>query len=732
MGIVYKALQTKLGRIVALKVLLGGSLAGERDIHRFQKEAQTLGRLQHSNIVQVFEVGEHQGLPFFALEYCPQGSLASFLQGRHLSALDAAQLVSTLAIAMAAAHQAGVIHRDLKPANVLLAADGSPKIGDFGLAKKQDESGLTASGAVMGTPNYMAPEQARGDHKQIGPAADIYALGGILYECLTGRPPFQGGTALETMCHVLEQEPIPPRKLQPSVPSDLETICLKCLAKSPQNRYSSADALAADLARFQRQEPIQARRTHWTERLWRRIRRNPVTSALILTVMILITSVVFLSLSSPRNSHSPLVIGPSTSQDDLQAIIQELDRTDPGWRLEELDKNRPPLRDEDNSALRLQAAYKLLPSDWQKRYDHLQESKPHLLAVMHNSGPVPPEDLVTLRDLRQSVEPALREALAMADLPQGRHPVKYNRTYLETSFDARSVYAVASLLHLSFSEQLHLGNHQSACRVCRALINLGRSMHNVLSTTSQLQRIAAVQTGLGYLEVELAHGSPGDSELQAIQKILEREAQEDLLLLVAKTYRGEMHWFMSAVKAGDKKMAEFTWEKGRLKEELQDLPQDPEARQKQHALLLRHLNSFVEIARLPAHEQTEKVTRWQEEGPYWLRGISDILPMIARSCLVHNAKVRCAWVAVAVERYRMRHSRWPSSLGELKSDFLNKMPFDPFDGKPLRYRVLPDGIVVYSIGPNLQDDGGVEVISAPVHSDGDICFRLWNPERRVK
>ncbi len=218
-----------------------------------------MARLQHPNIVQVFEVGEHGGQPYFSLEFCPGGTLEKKLAATPLPPQQAAALVEALARAMHAAHAKGVIHRDLKPANVLFAEDGTPKVSDFGLAKMLDEDGRTATGALLGTPSYMAPEQAGGRAGEIGPAADVYALGAILYACLAGRAPFKSATSLETVRQLREQEPVSPRLLNRQVPRDLETICLKCLLKEPLRRYESAEALAADLGRWRAGEPIRAR-----------------------------------------------------------------------------------------------------------------------------------------------------------------------------------------------------------------------------------------------------------------------------------------------------------------------------------------------------------------------------------------------------------------------------------------------------------------------------------------
>jgi WD40 repeat protein len=280
MGVVYRARQVKAGRVVALKVIRAGAHAGEAGRARFRAEAEAMARLDHPNIAQVYEVGEHQGLPFFSLEFCPGGSLGDRLARRPLPPGEAAGLVETLARAMHHAHAHGVIHRDLKPANVLFGDEGRPKVTDFGLAKRRDAAGQTGSGAVLGTPSYMAPEQAGGKGKEVGPAADVYALGAILYECLTGRPPFLAATPLDTLRQVIAEDPVPPSRLQPGVPRDLEIIGLKCLRKEPHKRYASAADLADDLGRFLRSEPIQARPVSRGERVHLWCRRNPALAAL--------------------------------------------------------------------------------------------------------------------------------------------------------------------------------------------------------------------------------------------------------------------------------------------------------------------------------------------------------------------------------------------------------------------------------------------------------------------
>lgn len=289
MGVVYRAHQDSLHRVVALKMLSAGPGASGTLLARFHAEAEAVARLKHPHIVQIYEVGEAGGRPFFSLEYVEGGSLADRLDGTPLVPDEAARLVATLAAAIDFAHQSGIVHRDLKPANVLLAADGTPRITDFGLAKQlQSDSGWTRTGEIMGTPSYMAPEQAGGVTKNIGPACDVYALGAILYELLTGRPPFKGQDAVDTVLLVLSEEPVAPRRLNPKIPRDLETICLKCLEKTPRRRYESAAALAADLRRFLDRAPIVARPVSIVERGTKWARRRPAVAALLLVSVLAI------------------------------------------------------------------------------------------------------------------------------------------------------------------------------------------------------------------------------------------------------------------------------------------------------------------------------------------------------------------------------------------------------------------------------------------------------------
>ncbi len=288
-SVVYKARQPALDRLVALKMILASPAADAEERARFRLEAEAVAHLEHPHIVPIYEVGAQAGRPYFALEYVAGGTLARKLAGMPLPGREAAALLETLARAMHWAHQRGIVHRDLKPANVLLTADGRPKIADFGLAKRLEAAAtLTHTGSVMGTPAYMAPEQAVGKNREVGPAADVYALGTILYEMLTGRPPFLGATPLDVLAQVVDADPVAPSRLQPKVPRDLETICLKCLHKEPLRRYASAADLADDLRRFQAGRPIRARPVGWPGRVVKWVRRRPGVAALTAAVVVVV------------------------------------------------------------------------------------------------------------------------------------------------------------------------------------------------------------------------------------------------------------------------------------------------------------------------------------------------------------------------------------------------------------------------------------------------------------
>jgi serine/threonine-protein kinase len=291
MGVVYKAFQPSLKRVVALKMIVD-ALAEATALARFRAEAEAVAQLQHPNIIQIYEIGEHEGRPFLSLEYVDGGTLSKKLTRMLPMPREAAQMVEVLARAMHFAHQRGIIHRDLKPSNILLTREGTLKISDFGLAKQTrtdagDAAGpVTRTGDVVGTPSYMAPEQASGLKRLIGPATDVYALGVILYELLTGQPPFASDLPMVAMRRVVMEEPLPPSRLQPRVPRDLETICLTCLEKKPQHRYASAEALADDLRAFLAGDAIRARPASPLERLARWARHQPTTAVLLVVAVV--------------------------------------------------------------------------------------------------------------------------------------------------------------------------------------------------------------------------------------------------------------------------------------------------------------------------------------------------------------------------------------------------------------------------------------------------------------
>jgi serine/threonine protein kinase len=291
LGRVCKARQLSTNRFVALKTtLLNGLSYVPRERARFQCEVEALACLSHPNIVPLFEAGESDAMLFSTMELCEGGSLSQKCKGKPLSVREAARIVETLAQAMHCTHEHGVIHRNLKPSTILFSADGTLKVAGFGLARKLDAPDFAEDGSIVGTAAYMAPEQAAGRNKEVGPPADIYALGGILYVLLTGGPPFQAATPLETLLQVREQEPVPPHRLTPGVPRDLEAICLKCLAKEPSRRYASAAALADDLGRFPRGQPISARRVSRSERIIKWVRRNAFVAATVAAMLLLLVA----------------------------------------------------------------------------------------------------------------------------------------------------------------------------------------------------------------------------------------------------------------------------------------------------------------------------------------------------------------------------------------------------------------------------------------------------------
>ena len=384
MAVVFRARQEVLDRIVALKMLVGGTMASPESLGRLKQEARAVAQLQHPGIVQIHEVGEHRGLPYLSLEYVSGGTLHNWLHGRPLPPIDAALIVEQLARTTAFAHERGIVHRDLKPANVLLAElppdpqasatvnvgkhsdqqdPSNPnirtKISDFGLARMNDGlSQLTATGQIIGTPSYMAPEQASGSADAASPALDIYSLGAILYELLTGRPPFRGATLFETLEQVRSNDPVSPRHLQPRTPRDLETICLKCLEKNPARRYSSALALANELRCFLNGESITARPAGIVERWGKWIRKNPAVTALTLLVVVLFfySEAAILNEARRANHNEKAAINDSRRADQERALAnQERKRAEESARLADEARQQAETAREQAEAARQQA-----------------------------------------------------------------------------------------------------------------------------------------------------------------------------------------------------------------------------------------------------------------------------------------------------------------------------------------------------------------------------------------
>ena len=329
MGVVYRAWEPKLARTVALKIVPSGPMTGSRERKHWLSEARCVTRVRHPNIVQIHEAGEADGWLYLVLEFVPGGSLKERLRGP-LPPRAAAELMRPVAAAMTAVHTAGLLHLDLKPSNILLdsAPDGpvetrAPKVADFGIARPlaDRDASATSLAGPWGTPSYMAPEQATASRAGVGAAADIHALGAILYELLTGRPPFQGASTLETLDQVRGQKPVPPRRLNPKIPRDLETIALKCLEKNPSRRYASAEALADDLNRFLEGRPIKARPVSPIEHAWRWCRRQPVIAALAATLLLTLIGSFLGLLALLRRSEAQR----SRSEANYQVASRSLD-----------------------------------------------------------------------------------------------------------------------------------------------------------------------------------------------------------------------------------------------------------------------------------------------------------------------------------------------------------------------------------------------------------------------
>lgn len=425
MGVIYKARQVKLDRIVALKMMLLGPCTGEEEVARFRNEAESIARLHHPNIVQIYEVGEAAGHPYFALEFIDGGNLAAQRSSILRPSPWAAQLIALVARAVHHSHQRNIIHRDLKPANILFQRRGEetgltddyilrspdwpacvPKVTDFGLAKRIDLAGdQTRTGTLLGTPNFMAPEQAAGERQQVGPAADIYALGAILYDLLTGRPPFQGDSMLAVLQQARSAEPIAPSRLNPKVPQDLETICLKCLEKDPHARYQSASDLADDLTRFLHDEPIQARPASVWRTGWKWVKRQPLFAALVGMVIFATVALTFLTFFAYWSSHR-LIDNRKRMKNALEVLIEH----------QRLSSSVMDAETSERGYLLTGDKAHLVPYD-----QAIQQIHPTLdrLEALTNDNPQQLERLNVLRGLIEDRLQKLEEVIAQREQPDG-------------------------------------------------------------------------------------------------------------------------------------------------------------------------------------------------------------------------------------------------------------------------------------------------------------------------
>ncbi|MFO0879312.1 MAG: protein kinase [Gemmataceae bacterium] len=516
MGVVYKARQVGLNRIVALKMVLSGSHATPEELARFRTEAEAVARLQHPGIVQIHEIGEREGRPYISLEFCEGGSLQQKLDGSPFTPVAAAGLVEALARAVEFAHTRGIIHRDLKPANILLTAEGAPKVTDFGLAKLvESDSGHTSTHAILGTPMYMAPEQAQGHTRDVGPLADVYSLGAILYDLLTGRPPFRGTTALDTLQMVQLVEPIPPSRLQPTIPRDLQTICLKCLEKDPARRYGSAAALAADLRAYLDHRPISARPGGTLDRTWKWVRRHPgwaLAAALGLLAPVVITS-VSVSFSMALAARNRDLDEANTTLEN-QAARLETQKGDLERQKFQLEQLVETLNDREKRLARsltdLRASNQSLTEALDRVTRAERDAQDSFLTALEAA-----EDLLTLarKELRRpGVElirqSLLRQALAMCQrftARPGNHPVAMLRA-------ARAHRLVADLQAALGKSDLAVTHFDASLQMYESLIGRGDEA-----------RVAGIDYQVEFLETCLQYwGVLESQDPAAADQLLER------------------------------------------------------------------------------------------------------------------------------------------------------------------------------------------------------------------
>jgi len=755
MGSVYKARDKELGRTVAIKIPRPGNVGSSGESDRFLREARSVAQLRHPSIVSVFEIGQDSGTPYLVSEFVHGITLADLLTSERSTPRVASELVAEIADALHYAHEQGVIHRDVKPSNIMLetraikedAPGGSasrhvPRLMDFGLAKRDGgDITMTTEGQVLGTPAYMSPEQARGESHSVDRRGDVYSLGVIFYQLLTGELPFKGNSRM-LLHHVLHDEPKPPRQRDPKVPKDLETICLKAMAKEPARRYPTGQEMAADLRRFLKGEPIRARRVGQVERMWRWCRRNPAVAGLSAAVIVLMVGfALFLRAWFTRHDEFPAPsssraaaakVPPNSSTDDLLQAVAELDRTDPGWRLEDMDKSRKKIPPERDGMAPVRAIISALQSQhWPAR-----EAITRMTASWDQQMPLRlgDENVRLLRaDLARVSEP-LDEARELDNHPEGRFAIVWSRNGLETPLpEHQDIRNVWRLLQWDVLVQIHDGRIDVALRDCRSILTCARYFDDPIQIV-QLVRLACAHTGLGGVERALSAGEGQDAELAALQPLFADEAAYPRLLVSARGERGALHWTLTAVETGDFDLMKLASSyPPEAKEKLAGV-QRGLAFRPFHAAVLREITRWVEITRRPLHEQRGLVERWELERGQRLGDNAFLLQhdagSLTRATLRGQATLHAALAAIAAERYRLAKKDWPADLAALVPEYLADIPKDPFNGQPLRYRRLTNGVSIYAVGLDGVDNQGALDRTGKMPDGTDVGFQLWDVAKR--
>lgn len=763
-GSVYRAKDLELGRTVAVKVPRSADLLEPADAQRFLREARSVASLRHPAIVPVFEIGQDSGRPFLVSEFIDGITLADLLTSERLAPRPAAELVAELADALHYAHEQGVVHRDVKPSNIMLehqvatTADRRyvPKLMDFGLAKRDvGDATMTVEGQVLGTPAFMSPEQARGDSHSVDGRSDVYSLGVILYQLLTGELPFKGNARM-LLHQVLNEEAKPLRQRDKTIPRDLETVCLKAMAKEPSRRYQSAGEFAVDLRRFLADQPILARRSGVVERCWRWTRRNPALAGLSTAVVVLafvIAAFVFSKTAREQlNKIEPKImskIGGQDGGDDLLQVVADLDRTDPGWRFEGMEAARKVVPDDGNGARQIQRFRKAVAEMTGRPRSEGGWEREELRARFRELIDLPPTARMSDADVRdfgeelRRVEPALREARKMKDLPEGRFTLTPTRDLVSIMLpDSQSTRNLVYLLALDARIGLERGERKRAVNDVLGMFHCSAVFNDDPIPINQLVRLAAFHMSVGVLECTLAHGVSSDEELANLQTVILKESDESIFATMVRGDRAALHYSLGSLATGDatKTALEAVGAKDRS-----ELPSASEIR-RFHAWLLRHQTRGVDAARRPPHEWMKHIPSFAEyemTDPVFAslfsgqaKGLVVNAKNFAAPALRHLALARSAAAGLAVERYRLARGDWPKDLASVVPTYLKDVPKDPYDGKPLLFRRTANGVVVYSLGPNEADDGGKIHRTGALENDGkplpfDIGFEWFDPAKRV-